>query len=218
MSTLSTERVDILTSDILEMSTPIEPHVKTGFQVECVENRIQPESTQGVDVVPEFVGAKKAATLLGIDQRSVNRNCGEGKYEGATKTLIAGGEAWQIPVASLPPRAQIKMAEEVKAQLAARIGLVPTPKVSPALAQGEYTTLWEGYERSGETVKRMAENALDALIAFLGLVDAGYSKGNAEQEIQTKFGVDRVTVWRYRQACRRAFKFDHLCALNFDQG
>jgi len=205
MSTLSHERVDISTGEIFSMSTPCETRMNAGVSEEngghAEYTHVHPTPATGVDIIPENVGAKKAAEVLGIEQRSVNRNCEAGKYPGAQKILTAGVEAWQIPIGSLPEHAQRKMLEEVKAtarERAAAQGLhLPTPEdlqFSPA----EYSILWEDYERSGATHKRRATAALEALDMFQRLVDTGSGIGEAEKEVASRHGVSKPTLWRYR--------------------
>lgn len=209
MSTLSHERVDISTGEIFNTSTPAETRTNTGSSEEsdqlAAETHVHPASATGVDIVPENVGAKKAAELLGIEQRSVNRQCESGKYEGAKKHLVDGVEVWKIPIASLPEHAQKKMLEEVKAiarERCAAMGFpLPTPedlKFSPA----EYSIIWEEYERSGATHKHRAEAALEALWTFHRLVDSGFSIGEAEKEVASRHGVSKPTLWRYRTATK----------------
>jgi putative transposase len=205
MSTLSPERVDISTGEISSMSTPCETRMNTWVSEEnagyAEETDVYPTQGTGVDIIPENVGAKKAAELLGIEPRSVNRNCESGKYQGATKVPVNGVEVWQIPIGSLPERAQRKILEEVKAtarERAAAQGLhLPTPEDlqrSPA----EYSIIWEDYERSGESHKRRATAALEALDLFQRIVDTGSSIGEAEKEVASRHGVSKPTLWRYR--------------------
>lgn len=192
----------IFTDHETNLGDPAETLTASGFAVKSWEVAGRSVGDPTPPKIPEFITPAKAVELTGKGISTVKRHCQEGKFPGATKTLVDGIEAWQIPIASLPIHAQKKMAEEVKAKLADRIGLVPAAKASPALAHGEYATLWEGYERSGATFKRMAETALDALVAFLDLLDAGFSIGKAEAEIEANFELDRITLWRHRKAVK----------------
>jgi hypothetical protein len=208
-STLSAKRVDTSSGEFLDTSTPAENRLYTGFSEEKDQNseksNVQPDPTTGVDIIPEFLGAKKAAELLGIKQRSVNRNCDSGKYEGAKKTLVDGVEVWQIPIASLPAHAQSMMREAVKAAALERVAVATLPLATPLnmkFSPAEYSIIWEEYERSGENHKRRAEAAFEALLAFQRLVDDGFSIGEAEKQIASRHGVSKPTLWRYRQATK----------------
>lgn len=197
MSTLCPERVDISEAAYDGLSTPEKLTINQSDNQTSGKVADDRTSTPRVDI-PEQVTATKAAELMGISRRSVIRNCVAGKYPGARKEPGNGGEGWSIPIASLPLPAQAKLAEEVKTQLAASVSHLLPVKATPRLARSEYATLWEGYERSGTTFKRMAEGALNAVAFFVGLVDAGYSRGQAEQETIVRFNINRVTLWRYR--------------------
>lgn len=203
MSTLRHDGVDISTGEILETSTlgenTVNQGVSGGFIQKSPESNVHPD----VDMVPEFLGAKKAADLLGIQQRSVNRNCDAGKYQGAKKALVDGVEAWQIPISSLPEHVQSMLCEEVKAAKREKVASfnLPVPlsqqlKFSPA----EYSIIWEAYERSGKTHKRRAEAAQSALLTFHRLVAEGFSVGEAEREVTSQHGVSKPTLWRYRRS------------------
>jgi len=209
MSTLRPERVDISTGEILSMSTPCENRMNTRILEEnsgyADRTDVHPTLDNGGDIIPENIGAKKAAALLGIEHRSVNRNCESGKYQGAKKVLVDGVEAWQIPIGSLPDIAKLKMLEEIKStarERAAAQGLHLTTPEELYFSPAEYSIIWEDYERSGETHKRRATAALVALDLFQRMVDAGYSIGDAEKEVASKYGVSKPTLWRYRNTVK----------------
>jgi len=89
--------------------------------------------THGVCNIPESVSSKKAAKLLGCAPSTTSRQCESGKFEGATKALVDGVEAWQIPIASLPIHAQKKMKDEVMATMTARLAsAVPRNALAPS--------------------------------------------------------------------------------------
>lgn len=201
LSTPYPKRVDISSSVKFGPSTLAESSANRGSSKDEAASDVHPVPAQRVDI-PQLISATRTAELLGVNRRSVIRNCAAGKFPGARKEEGNGGEGWIIPIASLPRSAQVKLAEEIKVELAACAEIVPTTKTAPALAQDEYATLWDGYERSGATFKRMAERAQDALVAFFDLVDAGYSVGRAEKEIEAKFEIDRVTLWRHRNTVK----------------
>ena len=51
--------------------------------------------------------------------------------------------------------------------------------------------------------------------AEFGPATAGDVRDLVSEAFTRKYPADRWSIFLY---CRRAFKFDHLCALNFDQG
>ncbi len=186
-SILSAKRVDTSSGEFLDTSTPAENRLYTGFSEEKYQNseksNVQPDPTTGVDIIPEFLGAKKAAELLGIKQRSVNRNCDSGKYEGAKKALVDGVEVWQIPISSLPAHAQSMMREEAKAAALERVAVailpLPTPqnmKFSPA----EYSIIWEEYERSGANHIRYRTSSRSIEIIVNGEKRKGHGRQSTE--------------------------------------
>lgn len=206
-STLRGQRVDISTGEIILTSTPSEAFVNKEFlpdsRTDDVQSNVHPSLAMGVDVIPGFIDAKKAAGLLSIERRSVIRNCVDGKYPGAKKVPVDGVEVWQIPVGSLPGHAQSMMREEVAATLRERLAAqgLPIPGANETrLSPAEYSIAWENYERSGGTHKRRAMAAQEALLTFYRLRGEGFSVGDAERQVASLHGVSKPTLWRYRQA------------------
>ena len=153
--------------------------------------------------VPELVTPQRASDLTGDSLTTVKRHCRQGKYQGAAKMIEAGIDAWQIPVASLPPSAQRKLVDEIlKAQAAQPATSLPTvAELAPVKPAGvEARVMWDAYERSGAEKKHRAEAALKALSAFHELVDSGRTIGDAERAVASSFGVSKATLWRYRTA------------------
>lgn len=191
------------------LADPTETRMNTGLGGEIGQGERQSVADPLADPpsakIPEFVTPTKAVDLTGDSLTTVKRDCREGKYQGATKILVDGVEAWQIPISSLPIHARRKMAKEVTAALAAKAASlgpeIPTPEARQWLP-AEYTTLWESYDRSGAVHKRRAEAAFAAVVAFADLVDNGRSNGEAERAVASQFGVSRATLYRYRNAIK----------------
>ncbi len=198
-------------SDIPEtyLADPTETRMNTGlggeiWQVER-QSVADPMADPNPAKIPEFVTPTKAVDLTLDSLTTVKRYCREGKYQGATKTLVNGIEVWQIPIASLPLAAQRKLKAELDAARAARlaaVGIVILPPESRHLQPAEYTVVWEAYERSGAVHKRRAERAFAVMVAFNDLVDSGRSMGEAEKAVASSFGVSRATLHRYRAAVK----------------
>lgn len=159
-------------------------------------NRVGQRSDSMGDAVP----VQKVATLLGCSSRTITRNCVSGKLVGAFKSATNGGEGWMVPISALPEAAQRRIAHEYATELAAATDMQPLR--APALAHvgSEYQTLWEGYERKPANVKRMAEEALNVLVAYKRLLDTGVGVAFAKQAIADSHGVSSVTLWRYIKA------------------
>jgi len=169
------------------------------------ENDAEKMHGVGACNVSEFVTAPTAAKLIGCAPSTITRHCKAGKYEGAKKALVDGVEVWQIPIASLPEHAQSMLREKVKAAKREKVASLNLPvplsqelKFSPA----EYSIIWEAYERSGENHKRRAKAAQEALLTFKRLVEEGFSIGEAENEVASRHGVSKPTLWRYRQTTK----------------
>ncbi|MEF8699245.1 MAG: transposase domain-containing protein [Candidatus Accumulibacter sp. UW20] len=175
----------------------------TGFSGKTDRNDAQDMHDIGSCKIPNFVGAPEAAKLLECVPSTITRQCESGKFPGASKAMVNGIEAWQIPVASLPIHAQQKVKQEAAAALVARcasLGIeIPTTQTKKWLP-AEYTAAWEAYERSGAVHKRRAEAALKVVRAFKELVDSGCSIGEAERAVISSSGVSRATLYRYRTA------------------
>jgi len=147
--------------------------------------------------IPDHLPVAEVARLLSRSPAIVRRHCAGGKYHGARKEPGNGGEGWTIPVASLPMFARHQLIQEVKRKIADSTAIVPAENSSDARP---YAPLWEAYERSGAVSKAKAQRALDAVESFSCLVDSGLSNAEAEKQIQSKFGIQRTTLFRYRKA------------------
>ncbi|MDP2094719.1 MAG: transposase domain-containing protein [Hydrogenophaga sp.] len=168
-----------------------------------VETVARPPVVQGSCNIPEFVSPSKLAALLDCAASTVTRQCQSGKFKGAQKTLIDGNESWQIPISSLPPHAQAKMFDEVKAATLARaVDMAPQPpaRQGRSLGSTQSRLMFEAYQRSGAVNKERAEAAHAALCMFHDLVKQGYSKGDAEKAVVLAHKVSRATLHRYRAA------------------
>lgn len=198
---LSAKRSCISELPKTEMHDPGQSLAVTGFSGKTSENAAEPMHDLGSCNTPEFILGPKAAELLGCVPSTITRQCKSGKFQGAKKVPVDGVEVWQIPIASLPPSAQMMMLAEVKAALVEKA----VSRNLPALAQAslsldisEYRALWDAYERSGASTKRKAELALTALHTFHDLVDTGFHIEEATKAVASKHGVSKATLWRYR--------------------
>jgi hypothetical protein len=203
MSNFGREGLDISADTMETMSNPGETRMNKGFAGFNAMDSVQPMPVQRLDTLPEFIGAKKAAELIGIDRRSVIRKCQSGALENARQTLIDGNESWQIPIASLPRSAQEKLGKEVRALMLERAqAIAPFPlDPDPSLTPAQYRVLMEDYDRSSGTIKKRAEAAHAALWLFHTLIeDHGYSIDAAEKQVKADHNVSKTTLWRYRQA------------------
>ena len=148
----------------------------------------------------DYIGAPKAAKLLGCAPSTITRQCDSGKYSGALKQSVDGKEVWQIPITSLPKPAQKKLAAEVKAAMLERVAqttpLLPAPN-DVQRESAEYRFMWDAYEKSGEVNKSRAEKAHAALWAYHECIDSGMKIGEAEKAVAASHGVSKTTLWRY---------------------
>lgn len=141
----------------------------------------------------ESVTARKAAELEGISRSTVNRRCEAGRYPGAYKAAINGGEGWTIPPEVLSREAQSKLKAEIIP--------APAPVAAPVVvSREECRTMMDAYERKPPGLKRRAEHAATAVAAFLELRESGLSVAMAEKSIANSHGMNRVTLWRARTA------------------
>jgi len=191
------------------VADPAETGMNTAFVGEIGQSERQPVADHMADPTsaktPEFVTPAQAVTLTGDSLTKIKRDCREGKFDGATKTVVAGVEAWQIPIASLPIHAQRKMKAELDAARAAKLAAIGIVLPSPEDKQwqpAEYRVAWEAYERSGAVHKRRAEAAFKAVLSFTDLVDSGLSKQDAEKAVASSLGVSRASLHRYRAAVK----------------
>jgi putative transposase len=176
-----------------------------GFLRQIDENDARDMHDKGSCKTPEFLGAAKAARLLDRVPSTITRQCESGKFEGATKTLVDGVEAWRIPIASLPIHAQRKMKAELDAERAAKLAAIGIVLPSPEEKQwqpAEYKVVWEAYERSGAVHKLRAEAAFKAVLTFTELVNDGLTKQDAERAVASSLGVSRASLHRYRAAVK----------------
>ncbi|MCA8060689.1 transposase domain-containing protein [Burkholderia cepacia] len=148
------------------------------------------------------ISTVQAAQLLGVNEATVRRRCMSGKYAGAFKSLGNGGEGWMVPVPALPAAIQRQLAEQYATELAECAGIQPS-RPDVASMEGEYRTLWDAFERKPANVKRMAEEALDALLAYRTLLDTGVSVAFAKQAISNSHGVSGITLWRFVKATQQ---------------
>jgi len=152
----------------------------------------------------DFVTVAQAAELEGESAKVIKNRCSihthKKHYHGAEKIRSNGIDVWRIPLNSLSHTARAK---HRKAQKAARIaellgktGVKELAPVAPAIPDKEYALQWELFERKPSGVKQAAQNALDALLAYCDLVDAGMPKEDAKKAIEASHGAARATLHR----------------------
>lgn len=142
----------------------------------------------------QLLAVAEAAKLIGRSEKAVRTNCQKGKYPGAQKQLGNGGLGWLIPVASVLTPAQLAkyLREKQKVWIESAPPVeqpIETNALVKAAPNAEYSQLWDRYERKASNVKRMAEEAEEALAAYLALRETGVSVGFAENAIEQSHGV-----------------------------
>jgi len=198
----SGERSRICVDDSKKLRDHAESRLNSGFATCVPTNDEQPVETvvaHGSRIKPEHLTVVQVADLLRCHVATTRRHCESGKYAGAVKETINGGEGWLIPVRSLPSAAQAAYAKQFAVTLAAKTGVKAValslpPEPEP---EKEYSLLWDRYDRKDSNFKRMAEEALAALQAYLDVKETGVSVGFAEKAIAASHGVSRSTIRRY---------------------
>jgi len=183
---------------------PLETRIDKGIQGNVSNNNKKDLADPTLPTIPLFVNPVETAELTGWGLTTVKRHCREGKFQGAQKTLIEGNESWQIPIPSLPPEAQAKLAAEVKAAIVARAAeIAPLPQAPAPVADSVRTRMmFDAYQRSGKVNKERAEAAHAVLTTFEALKREGYSIGEAEKATLAKHNVSRATLYRHIRATK----------------
>ncbi|MBK6744530.1 MAG: hypothetical protein IPG66_16825 [Hydrogenophilales bacterium] len=138
-----------------------------------------------------MITANKAAELEALHLRTIKRRCKSGKYPGAYKSSMNGGDGWLIPPEALSREAQRKL-------LAETIPAPATVAAPVAVSREEYRTMMDAYERKDSNFKRRAEHAAAAVVAFLELRQSGLSVAMAERSIAESHSMSKTTLWRAR--------------------
>jgi hypothetical protein len=188
-----------------EVSDPIESPEIIGVTTDSVSESVRPVGASGSDTQGDFVSVAKAAELEGITERRITGRCAkrEHKYHycGAEKVIVSGVATWRIPANSLSNAACAKYRTEQKAaRLAAARrdeAMLPAVIAPQAVPDAEYSQLWDRYERRDSNFKRMSNEALEILLAYVALKETGVSVGFAEKAIKESHGASRSTIRRY---------------------
>lgn len=162
------------------------------FEREKPETGARPLQQTG-SRIPDTISANKVAELEGVHLSTIRRRCDGGKYPGAYKSTMNGGDGWLIPPEALSREAQRKLKAEI----------IPAPATEAApvaVSREEYRTMMDAYERKPSGLKRQAEQAAAAVAAFLDLRGAGLSVAMAEKSIAASHGMSKPTLWRARTA------------------
>jgi putative transposase len=146
-----------------------------------------------------LLSTNDAARLAGLKVRTICHNCLNEKYPGATK----GADGWIIPLESLPAIAQTRYNEEQShAQPLAQLAGLPAgiTETSPSLIDRD--ALFQVLRRAPPGSQSRAKNMCAAVVEFEEYRAAGTTRGEAAAYIESKHGIDAVTLWRYREAVK----------------
>jgi putative transposase len=193
MSDLLAQRSDISGGTVNGASDPNETRAVTALQQNMQRENVRPLHKSRSDV-SEAVTVEKVAILEGIAPRTVRRRCDAGKYAGAFKCTMNGGEGWRIPSSALSDIAKAKLKNE-NAKPGQAIEQTTAPKPT---SLEEYKTLMDAYDRKPPNFKRMAEKATAAVVAFFELRATGLSVATVEKSIAASHGTSKPTLWRHR--------------------
>lgn len=170
-----------------------------------------------------WLAASEFSRLIGVTAKAVRMNCNEGKYPGARKARMNGGEGWQIPLECLPGAARARYFEQQvkpKAPKAKPDRVTRQDGVSlseprqddsnnstgnaSTIDQAYRETLWERYEKATPKQKGKARRAFAIAHACQELERAGLSRGLILQELGKQFGkgASKATLWRIHQAIK----------------
>jgi len=187
-------------SVIDNMVEPTLDHAESPTNIELPANSSEittrPLLAKRSSVPVDLLTVMQVADLLAVHEATVRTNCRKGKYPGAQKQLGNGGEGWLIPVASLPKSAQKTHVKKIAAELFGKTGVKELATAVPVVPDAEYALQWELFERKPGGVKEAAQKALDALLAYCELVDAGMPKETAKKAIAASHGTTRATLHR----------------------
>jgi len=202
LSNHTRERLDTFCESIEKMSNPAESRINTRVSNDLAKNNAQPLENrvgQRSDISSVLLTVVQTADLLEEHDKKVRRNCAAGKYLGAVKQTINGGEGWLIPLTSLPKAAQKAYAKQKSTEILAKATVFDVAELAPKspLPDDEYNQLWERYERKGGNFKEKARKALAVLLAYHELLETGVSIGFAEKAIESSHGTSRATIRRY---------------------
>lgn len=157
-----------------------------------------------------FLDSAYAAKLMGMTDRGVRKGAAAGKYTGAYKTPINGGEGWAIPLDALPAKAQALYWHEqfTTAGLTADLfegGSSFTPE--------EREEHWKRYELATEKCQGRARVAFAALIRFNELLRQGSKKMPAYAAVMSEFDIVRSTFNEWQKSVDGLDQGDWLPAL-----
>lgn len=210
------------------MSTPEAQRVDVDFETEentstrretGLDKRVQSISTlpEACEIVGRKTGpcsvilnSQQSARLIGITERSVNRNAADGKYHGTYKTPTNGGEGWAIPLEALPAEAQALYWHQqfTTAGLTADLfegGSSFTPE--------EREEHWKRYELATEKCQCRARVAFAALTRFSELIRQGAKKMAAYATVMAEFDIVRSTFNLWQKSVEGLEQGDWLPAL-----
>lgn len=187
---------DINCQPVNSLSNPSKSLINTKYSANNNQNHVHPLVGQRSDSKEDFLTASQAASLEGCSDKTIKRNCISGKYPSAKKEKINGGEGWLIPITDLSKNAQKAYAKQFVVQTLADSSVKDLVVVKPVLQDDEYSQLWEKFDRKGSNFKKMAHEALEVLLAYVTLIEAGASAKHAESAIKASHNVSRATIYR----------------------
>jgi putative transposase len=187
-------------SVIDNMVEPALDHAENAANIELSTNATtiatRPMIAKRSSATTDLLSVMQVAELLAVHEATIRTNCRKGKYPGAQKQFVNGGEGWFIPIASLPKAAQKAHAKRAAVELLKKVSVNKLAAVVPAIPDAEYALQWELFERKPGSVKDAAQKALDALLAYCELVDSGMPKEGAKKAIEASHGLARATLHR----------------------
>ncbi len=187
-------------SVIDNMVEPALDHAESAVNIELSTNATaiatRPMIAKRSSATTDLLSVMQVAELLAVHEATIRTNCRKGKYPGAQKQFVNGGEGWFIPITSLPKAAQKAHAKKASVELLKKVGVNELAAVVPTISDAEYALQWELFERKPGSVKDAAQKALDALLAYCELIDSGMPKEAAKKAVETSHGAARATLHR----------------------
>lgn len=157
-----------------------------------------------------FLAPSDAAKLAGITDRGIRDNAAAGKYPGAHKITGNGGDAWAIPLDSLPALAQALYWHE---QFTTAGLNADGYKGGSTFSPEEREEHWKRYELATPKCQARAKKAFAAVESFNEMLRQGSNKMDAYAAIKAEFGAARSTFNDWQKAVEGLDKSDWLAAL-----
>ncbi|MBC3872413.1 transposase domain-containing protein [Undibacterium flavidum] len=193
---LCEKRSAVLASDNYLTADPMETAVNTNDAFVLTEISCLPKVGKRSAVSETYLTVIQVSELEDKSLRTIRDRCNNNFYKNAKKEKINGGEGWLIPITDLSKNAQKAYAKQFVVQTLADSSVKDLVVVKPVLQDDEYSQLWEKFDRKGSNFKKMAHEALEVLLAYVTLIEAGASAKHAESAIKASHNVSRATIYR----------------------